>query len=116
MTARKTPAPDTRPAFYKRAFLPADADDLEAAASHGLQDEVWLLRVYIRRVVEMVGAGGEPSLDQAILTLDKLGIAAIRLAKLLQAQQALGKGQDDFAATLNQALDDVITDLQRGQP
>lgn len=116
MTARKAPAPKTRPAFYEQAFKPADADDLEAAASHGLQDEVWLLRVYIRRVVEMADAGGEPSLAQAILALDKLGIAAIRLAKLLMTQQALGKGQDDFAATLNQALDDVIADLQKGQP
>lgn len=117
MTARKAPAPDNRPEFYKRLFRPLEADDLEAATSRGLQDEVWLLRVLIRRVVELAyPAEGEPSLDCAILTLDKLGIAAIRLAKLLQTQQALGKGQDDFAATLNQALDDVIADLQRRQP
>ncbi|HEX9029600.1 MAG TPA: hypothetical protein VF823_10540 [Anaerolineales bacterium] len=116
MTARKATAPKTRPKYYKRVIKAADADDLEAAASHGLQDEVWLLRAYIRRVVEMADASGETSLGQAILALDKLGTAAMRLGRLLMTQQSLGKEQDEFSAALNQALEDVIADLRGERP
>jgi hypothetical protein len=87
-----------------------EAGDLDAMLSHGLQDEISMLRVVTRRVMKL--SKGVEDLDEAITVLGALGIAATRLAGLLKTQKILGGEQtDEVTAAINQALNDVIKEL-----
>ena len=99
--------------FYSRNFKPAEAEDLEAASAEGLHNEVLMLRVMIRRVVELAtnqvqGAG----LGNAIAALNTLGTAAYRLAYLLEAEKKLAAGDSETSKALDKALDDVLLELK----
>jgi hypothetical protein len=95
--------------FYSRRFDPQELRDLEAARSAGLSDEAAMLRVAIRRVFELASQA-DLSLQDWARTLDKLGAAAGRLARLLQAQKDLGE-ENGVSAALSEAMSDVIEEL-----
>jgi hypothetical protein len=73
--------------FYAAQLRKADLKDLEACRSAGLVDEINLLRVHIRRVVEL-GAGVD-QLDQSIDLLRSLCFAAVCLTRLIKAHAFL---------------------------
>jgi hypothetical protein len=90
--------------YYSRLFRPLEADDLEAILRDGLEDEIAMLRVITRRVFEL--ADNQEDIESSIKTLSALGVAATRLARLLEAQKSLGGG-DRTLQMLSQALNEI---------
>ena len=60
--------------------------------SRDLEEEIRMLRVATRQVFDLVDQSA--NLDQMIKFLGALGLASIRTARLLKAQQELGNGDD----------------------
>lgn len=69
-----------------------------------------MLRVVVRQVFALTN--GVEQLDQGVKLLGALGVASIRLAKLLQAQKELGEDGDQVLAALSAALGDVLQDWE----
>ena len=97
--------------FYSRRFKPLEVRDLESVLADGLEDEISLLRVIIRRVFEF--ANEEENQDLSIWTaaLNTLGAASTRLAGLLRTQQLINGGSEDLVSTLSQALGQVAHEI-----
>lgn len=83
--------------------------DLDAMLSDGLQDEITMLRIATRRVIQYISEFSTPS--EATITLGALGLAATRLATLLRTQKILGQEDQDTSAALSKALADVVKEL-----
>lgn len=84
-----------RRGFYASQFALREARDLVAADLAGLQDEIGLLKVGMRRVLEQSLDPGNP--EQSIKALQALAMAAGRLASLSLAHARLtGQGEDPF--------------------
>jgi hypothetical protein len=104
-----------RHGFYSRKFRDLEVEDL-GQVKGGLQDEIAMLRVSIRRVFDRAtklgdefaekGPGSELfALSQLLTTL---GIATTRLAHMLRTQKFLDGGSDDPLEDLvGKALDDL---------
>jgi hypothetical protein len=74
-------------------LVPAEvARDMPHILSHDLEEEINMLRSATRRVFEL--ADQSANLDQMIKFLGALGLASIRTARLLKAQQELGNGDN----------------------
>jgi hypothetical protein len=97
-----------RHGFYSRRFRNLEHRDLEAGLQDGLQDEISLLRVQIRRLMEL--AEGQTDLKEAIQTLTAIGLACTRLAGMLKTQRILGIDEDDLTKAINEAVDDILKD------
>ena len=95
--------------FYARAFKAGEHADLDAMLAEGLQDEISMLRIATRRVIEFIDEFQSPK--EAVATLGALGLAAIRLSTLLRTQKLLSGGEHDTAAALSQALAEVVKEL-----
>lgn len=67
-----------------------------------LSEEIAQLRDLLRQA--SVKIGGETGADDLLRVLDSVGRAAPQLANLLKAQRELGKGGQDPAALLREAL------------
>ncbi len=97
--------------FYSRSFKRQETQDLDAYLATGLEDEIVMMRIAIRRVMNLA----EPeSLEEAVLALRALGHASSRLAGLLKVQKELGGEADRVSAALAEALNDVLKDLRGG--
>ena len=106
--------------FYSDRFRSGEIDDLEtlATAQTGLQEEISLMRVLIRRVLEHADEQHDASPDpNAALeiwsnTLNALGNASSRLAGLLRTQQVLSSGSsNEILDALSTALQEVTLEL-----
>ena len=97
--------------FYTRDFQPDEIEDLEAALSDGLSDEIAMLRVVTRRVFSL--AKGVDDLKEAYAALNALSIASTRLANLLKTQMALGGAMNEqvFEA-ISEALTEVMEEMR----
>ena len=99
--------------FYSRHFKPIEDADLETALIEGLQNEVQMLRVMIRRVVDLSSKGeAAANLETAISSLNSLGIASTRLASLLKMERLIGGKSSQVSEVLTRALDDVLSELR----
>jgi len=99
-----------RHGFYSRLFQPLEAEDLEDMLNTGLEDEIAMLRVVTRRTFELANQGTD--IDEAIKALGAMGLASIRLSRLLKAQQELGEG-DEALSALSTALNDILKEWGR---
>lgn len=89
--------------FYARQFSQAEARDLQAADERGLLDEIALLRVVMRRTIEL--ADGISELPEMVQALKALSAAAGRLAGLLRTQgQVANSRRSEVTDLLNQEL------------
>ena len=88
-------------AFYAKAFSPQELKALEAEAAEGLEGEIRMLRVVMRRVMTL--ASEAETLEEAQKTMAALGLAATRLASLLKAHEALG-GENESMRLIDQAI------------
>jgi hypothetical protein len=109
--------------FYSQHFKAAEAMDLEGFPQESLQDEVAMLRVMIRRVVELASNPEDSystdhrgDLENAITALDTLGTAATRLARLLSTEKKLAAQNGKVSDVLHQALGDIISELKGSNP
>lgn len=96
--------------FYSRLFRPMEAEDLENKLNTGLEDEIAMLRVVTRRTFELADRGSD--IDGTIKALGAMGLASIRLSRLLKAQKELGEG-DEALSALSTALDDILKEWGR---
>jgi hypothetical protein len=87
-----------KPGFYARQFRQAETRDLQAADERGLSDEIAMLRVAMRRTIEL--ADGVSELPEMVQVLKALAIASGRLADLLRAQEQVDRSQRSEVADL----------------
>ncbi len=97
--------------FYSRSFREIDCRDLDKIHFSGLQDEITMLRVYIRRVTEMSDL--ITTFSDAVGLLRVLSLASISLIRLLATQNMIRSksGQDEPQPNVAEALEDLIADL-----
>ena len=91
--------------FYSHLFRKIELGDLQAFPLEGLQDEIGMLRVLIRRVMER--AQDVQDLDQALRLLNTLSLATANLSRLVKTQHLISTDFSEFDAT----VDDVISEL-----
>lgn len=91
--------------FYSRLFHSSEAGDLGNDESANLEHEIKLLRVMIRRTMEL--ADGIDDLHEATRVLDALGAAATRLSTLLKIQKSLNKNTSPLADEISIAIQQV---------
>jgi hypothetical protein len=96
--------------FYSRLFRPAEIGDLSADPGTSLEHEITLLRVMIRRTMEL--AEGINDLRDATQVLDALGAAAGRLSTLIRVQSNLNQGHDALADEISIAIQQVNAELR----
>jgi len=91
--------------FYSRQFKKADLVDLESADFIGLKDEITMLRVYIRRVIDL--GNDVNDLTQAISLLRVLCLASASLMRLLKTQYLLGAQTDKYTVALREIYEEL---------
>ena len=97
--------------FYSRRYKPTELRDLDTILADGLDDEISLLRVIIRRVFEFANDVEEQELSTWTNALNTLGAASTRLAGLLRTQQLISGGSEDIVDTLSKALGQVAHEI-----
>lgn len=102
--------------FYSHRFNRLELSDLDAALGDGLEDEIALLRVIIRRVFECANDEEKQNLDQWSRTLNTLGAASTRLAALIRTQQVVSGGGSSVLDLLSEAIGGVAHELNLGDP
>jgi hypothetical protein len=96
--------------FYSRLFRPGEIGDLSPDHGTSLEHEITLLRVMIRRTMEL--AEGINDLRDATRVLDALGAAAGRLSTLIRVQRSLNQGQAGLADEISIAIQQVNAELR----
>ena len=96
--------------FYSTAFRNGEIKDLDTLLNEGLRDEIDMMRVVTRRVIEYISKFSNPK--QAAATLGTLGLAAIRLASLLKTNRLLEGTENNTSQALNQALSEVMKEFK----
>ena len=96
--------------FYSRLFHATENTDLNSDPPTSLEHEITLLRVMIRRTMQL--ADGIDDLHEATRVLDALGAAASRLSNLLRAQKSLNQGQSPLADEISIAIQRVNKELR----
>ena len=94
--------------FYSRQFQERELVDLEEIDAEGLENEIAMLRVMMRRLMEMVN--NCDNLDQLNAVVGTLGMASSRLASMLRTESFLGKKQsvdDEISQGLRAAAIDL---------
>ena len=99
--------------FYSRLYHISDTAGLNDDDYTNLEHEITLLRVMIRRTMEL--ADGIVDLREATRVLDALGAAAGRLSALLRAQKSLNEGRSKLADDISIAIQQVNAELRRNK-
>ena len=94
-----------RHGFYSRRFRKMESSDLEALLRTGLDDEIAMLRVITRRTFEIAEDAND--IEAMIKVLGALGVAATRLARLLEAKKAIGDG-DTVLVNLSTVMRELL--------
>ena len=97
--------------FYSRLFNTGEIGAIEDGPEISLEQEITLLRVMIRRTMEL--ADGIDDLREATRVLDALGAAAGRLANLLRAQKSLREKNSQLADEISIAIQQVNEAYER---
>ena len=96
--------------FYARNFDPGDTKDLDKHEFDGLQDEIILLRVYIRRV--LFKSKPVDDLATSMLVLHRLSTALFCLSRMVRVQKMNAKsGNDEFMEDFSAALADAQKEM-----
>jgi len=96
--------------FYSRQFKKTDLADLEACQFVGLNDEIAVLRVYLRRLTEL---GKDINTFPEMLGLVRvMCLASTSLTHLLKTQNLLHSPADERRKVLDEAIAETLSDLQ----
>lgn len=95
-----------RHGFYSRAWQQAGAAGLEPPSPRSLEEEVALLRLYMRRLVE--ADQSETDLKTMQELIRTLSVACQTIVRLVKAQSGLHRDED---GELQQALDQAIREV-----
>ena len=91
--------------FYSKQFKQAEITDLNNVRIDELESEINILRVWMRRTLELAE---QCDLNDAISILYALSTAANKVAMLARTQQLLQGNQDDRIDVLNFLCTDVL--------
>ena len=106
---------DARPGFYDHGYRSLELRDLPHALKSGLADEIAMLRVSMRRVFELTSDPRNPG--RAEKALGTLGLAATRLAKLLQVEREMTGSNSSAYEAINEAISQVLDEMRsEGSP
>jgi len=92
--------------FYSHLFRKIELGDLQALPMEGLEDEIGMLRVLIRRVMEL--AQDVQDLDQALRLLSTLSLATANLSRLVKTQHLLSTSFSEFDATVDEVISELV--------
>ena len=99
--------------FYARQFKKAELTGLEQCDFDGLNDEIAILRVYIRRLIQQ--GSDTTDLYETAGILRILCLATASLTRLIKTQHFLvSGGEDPLMSDLRRALDEVTQELENG--
>jgi hypothetical protein len=96
--------------YYSRLFRASESSDLENDSVGSLENEITLLRVMMRRTMEL--ADGIDDLSETRRVLDALGAAAARLSSLLRTQKILNTPHTGAADEISIAIQQVNQELR----
>src|SRR4030042_2096841 len=96
--------------FYSRLFHANETSTLGDDQSVSLEHEITLLRVMIRRTMQL--ADGIDDLKTATRVLDALGAASGRRANPLRVQKGLNESQYQLADDISIAIQQVNEELR----
>ena len=98
--------------FYARKFRQADLVDLAESDFKGLNEEMTMLRVFMRGVIEQSSSAS--GLTQSIEILRVLSLAAASLTRMARTQKYLDSGgPGHYEQLLNQAIAETVAELQK---
>ncbi len=96
--------------FYARGFERDEITDLNNYVDPGIESEIILLRVTIRRLFKL--AKGCDDLRDMMRLANTIGNATVSMATAIRTQRLIaGDPNDEFRATIDQVLRDVVTEL-----
>jgi uncharacterized protein YjcR len=97
--------------FYSRSFRDIDCHDLEQVHFQGLEDEITMLRVFIRRVTEI--SRSITTFTEGVSLLRVLSLASISLTRLLTTQKVIcaRSGRVEPETNVVEAIQNLIGDL-----
>jgi hypothetical protein len=99
--------------FYARQFKKADLAGLEECDFDGLKDEIAILRVYIRRLIQQ--SSDTTDLYETAGILRILCLAASSLTRLIKTQHFLvSGGENPLMRDLRRALEEVGQEIENG--
>jgi len=96
--------------FYARKYRSADLEDLADCKFTGLTEEMTMLRVYMRGVIEQSSNAG--SLEESIEVLRVLAMAAASLTRMAKTQKFLD-GDGLTLEGLGELIDETTAKLRR---
>ena len=94
--------------FYARHFDKTDLADLKVASFDGLNAEITLLRVFMRRLIERYQSSDD--LSTALAVVRALSIASFSLARLVHLQYSMAPSASD---ELHQAIKQVLASFEQ---
>jgi len=97
--------------FYSHLFRKIELGDLQAIPLDDLQDEIGMLRVLIRRVMEL--ARDVQDLDQALRLLSTLSLATANLSRLVKTQRLISSDFSEFDATVDEVISELTENWRR---
>jgi len=92
--------------FYAREFPKKDLADLDSVEFTGLLDEIKLLRVHIRRLVELNRQSDD--FTDALNLLRGLCLACSCINRLIKTQHILLGSTDPYSQAIMDSLDELI--------
>lgn len=104
----------TQPAFYGEVFNRKQRGKLRTAMQVSLDEEVGMLRMAILAFHQQVQRGAEPEkVSQMSESLNVLGLACTRLARLINISQALHESDgSDMLARFDAVMQPLLFDMQ----
>ena len=95
--------------FYSRHFSKNDLSDLEINATKGVQDEITMLRVFIRYVLQL--STGAQTLPEALACLRAISLSVTALSRLIKVQHVVFGSTSELDEALHLALQDITEEL-----
>lgn len=105
--------------FYSRYMRKTDLEDVDLLSEaeggmNSLVPEILLLRIQVRRLLESIQEAEAQGKELDWLAcLNGLGLASLRIAKLLRTQKSLAEDQaSNLSGIISQALSDIAKELK----
>ena len=96
--------------FYTRQFHPREIKDLEAHSFSGLEDEITMQRVIIRRLLDLYPQVA--TLEDSVNILRVLSLASLSLTRLMRVQHLLSGGKSGTTDMITEQIALALADLQ----
>jgi hypothetical protein len=100
--------------FYSPRHLRATVDDTGVAFPTGLVDEITILRLFMRRIIEM--SRSSQDLAEVIDAARVLALISFSISRLVRTQESLATSSRFFKDALNNTLEDALLDLSQEEP